>query len=192
MTAAFLELKLDTVHRVWYSEVILSLTADLQVSIRCTMYQNLSGVKQDRIYAVRPVNFCSKFCYRLDGPGIESPWGARFSALVQNFPGVHPVSIQWLQLVFLGVKEAGAWHWPPIQSSAEVKERFELYPYFPSGTLWPVIGWTLQWVLRFIGEGKQPSRFSSNTLQRQSRCTVLICNSSPAAALGAHYKVNNI
>jgi hypothetical protein len=30
--------------------------------------------------------------YGLDGPGIESRWGARFSALVQTGPGVHPAS----------------------------------------------------------------------------------------------------
>ena len=30
--------------------------------------------------------------YRLDGPGIESWWGARFSALVQAGPGAHPAS----------------------------------------------------------------------------------------------------
>jgi hypothetical protein len=30
--------------------------------------------------------------YGLDGPGIESRWGARFSALVQTGPGAHPAS----------------------------------------------------------------------------------------------------
>jgi len=28
----------------------------------------------------------------LDSPGIESRWGARFSALVQTSPGAHPAS----------------------------------------------------------------------------------------------------
>ena len=28
--------------------------------------------------------------YGLDGPGIESRWGARFSAPVQTGPGAHP------------------------------------------------------------------------------------------------------
>jgi hypothetical protein len=31
----------------------------------------------------------------------------------------------------------------PPQSSAEVKEKVELYLYFPSGPSWPVLGWTL-------------------------------------------------
>jgi len=30
--------------------------------------------------------------YGLDGPGIESRWGARFSATVQTCPGAHPAS----------------------------------------------------------------------------------------------------
>jgi hypothetical protein len=30
--------------------------------------------------------------YGLDGPGIESRWGAIFSAPLQTGPGVHPVS----------------------------------------------------------------------------------------------------
>jgi len=30
--------------------------------------------------------------YGLDGPGIESRWGARFSASVQTGPGTHPAA----------------------------------------------------------------------------------------------------
>jgi hypothetical protein len=30
--------------------------------------------------------------YGLEGPGIESRWGARFSAPIQTGPGVHPAS----------------------------------------------------------------------------------------------------
>jgi len=30
--------------------------------------------------------------YGLDGPGIESRWGARFSTPVQTGPGAHPAS----------------------------------------------------------------------------------------------------
>jgi len=44
---------------------------------------------------------------------------------------------------FLGGKAAGAWRWPSTPSSAEVKERVDLYLYSPSGSLWPVLGWTL-------------------------------------------------
>ena len=41
-------------------------------------------------------------CYRLDGPGIKSRWGARFSVLVRTGPGAHPPPIQWLTVLFLG------------------------------------------------------------------------------------------
>jgi hypothetical protein len=42
--------------------------------------------------------------YRLDGPGIESRWGARFSALVQTGPGAHPASCTMGTGFFPGVK----------------------------------------------------------------------------------------
>jgi hypothetical protein len=35
---------------------------------------------------------CIATRYGLDGPGIESPWGARFSAPVQTGSGAHPAS----------------------------------------------------------------------------------------------------
>ena len=66
--------------------------------------------------------------YWLDGPGIESLWEeARFSAPVQTdllFSGYR---------VIPGGKAAGAWRWPLTPSSAEVKERVQLYLYSPMG-----------------------------------------------------------
>ena len=47
---------------------------------------------------------CSATGYGLDGPGIESRWGARFSALVQTGPGVHPASCTTGTGSFPGVK----------------------------------------------------------------------------------------
>jgi len=67
------------------------------------------------------------FCTRPDGP-----WGSP-----------SPPPIQWVPDLFLGSKAAGAWRWPPTPSSAEVKERVELYLYSTSGHLWPVVRWTL-------------------------------------------------
>ena len=42
--------------------------------------------------------------------------------------------------VFPGGKAAGAWRLPPTLSSAEVKERVELYIYSPSRLSWHVLG----------------------------------------------------
>jgi hypothetical protein len=46
--------------------------------------------------------------YGLEGPGIESRWGARFSAPVQTGPEDHPVSCIMGNESFQGVKVAGA------------------------------------------------------------------------------------
>ena len=42
--------------------------------------------------------------YGLDGPAIESRWGARFSAAVQTGPGAHPSSYTVGTGSFPGVK----------------------------------------------------------------------------------------
>ena len=77
--------------------------------------------------------------YRLDGPGIESRWGERFSAPVQTGPEAHPASCTMDTVSFPGVKRLGRVVDHPTPSSAEVKERVELYLCFPSRPSWPVI-----------------------------------------------------
>ena len=42
--------------------------------------------------------------YGLNVPGIESPWGTRFSAPVQTGPGAHPASFAMGSWSFPGVK----------------------------------------------------------------------------------------
>jgi len=44
------------------------------------------------------------FGFGLDGPGIESQWGSRFSASVQTGPGAHPASCTMGTGSFPGVK----------------------------------------------------------------------------------------
>ena len=77
--------------------------------------------------------------YGLDGPGIESRWGASFSAPLQTGPGAHPTSYTMGNGSFPEVKRPGfdVDHQPP--SSTAVKERIELYLYSPSGPSWPVL-----------------------------------------------------
>ena len=80
--------------------------------------------------------------YALNGPGIESWWWARFSAAVQTGPGVHPASFIKGTVSFLGVKQPGRVLDHPTTSSAEVKERVDLYLNSPCGSSWSVIGLT--------------------------------------------------
>ena len=70
---------------------------------------------------------------------IEPRWGARFSAPVQTGPGAHPASYTMVTGSFPGVEwlDRGVDYPPP--SSAEIKERVELYLY-SSGSPWSVLG----------------------------------------------------
>ena len=82
-------------------------------------------------------------CYGLDGPGIESRWGARFSAPIQTSPGTHPAYCTMGTGSFPGVKRPGRGVDHPPPSNAEVEGRVELYICSPSGPSWPVTGRTL-------------------------------------------------
>ena len=74
----------------------------------------------------------------------SNPGGvARFSALVQTAPGAHPASYTMGTGPFSGAKRPGRGADHPPPSSVEVKERVDLYLYFPSEPSWPVLEWTL-------------------------------------------------
>jgi len=90
--------------------------------------------------------------YGLDGPGVESRCGARFSEPVQTGPGAHPVSYKVGTGSFPGVS-VGAWRWPPTPSSSELKEGVWLYLYFPSGPSWPILLWTLHYFTLTLHKG---------------------------------------
>ena len=77
--------------------------------------------------------------YGLDAPGIETRWGRDF-APVQTDPVAHPATYTMGTGTILGVKRPGRGVDHPPPSSAEVKERVELYLYSPSGPSWPVLG----------------------------------------------------
>jgi hypothetical protein len=78
--------------------------------------------------------------YGLDGPGLESRWGARFSVLIQTGPGAQPAFYTMGTGSFQGVERVGRSVDHPPPSTAEVKERVELYFYSTSGSSWPVLG----------------------------------------------------
>jgi hypothetical protein len=68
------------------------------------------------------------------------PERARFSAPLQTGPGVHPASYKICAKSFPGVNWPGRGVHHPLPSSAEVKERVDLYFYSPSGPSWLVMG----------------------------------------------------
>jgi hypothetical protein len=55
----------------------------------------------------REVSFGIATRYGPGGPGIESRWGARFSAPVRTVPGYHPASYTVGTVSFPGVKRPG-------------------------------------------------------------------------------------
>ena len=69
--------------------------------------------------------------YWLGSPEIEFRCGAKYAALVQIGPGAHPISYTMGTGSFRGVNRPGRGvNYPPL-SSADVKERVELYLYYP-------------------------------------------------------------
>jgi len=65
---------------------------------------------------------------------------ARFSAPLQTGPGANPASYTMGTRSFPGVKQPGCGVDHPPTSSAEVKERVQLYLFYSTGPLWPVLG----------------------------------------------------
>ena len=79
--------------------------------------------------------------YELDDPGIDGQLRARFSLPVQSGPGTHPDFCTTDTGLFPGVRLAVRGYNHPPSSRAGVKERVELYLYFP---LWVFM--TCSWV----------------------------------------------
>jgi hypothetical protein len=78
-------------------------------------------------------------CYGLDSAEIESRLGRDFPHPSRPVLGPNQLPIKWVPGLFSGGKVAGRDVDHPFLSSAEVKERVELYMYSPSGPLWPVL-----------------------------------------------------
>jgi hypothetical protein len=67
------------------------------------------------------------------------PVEKRFSAPVQDGPGVHAASYTMGAGSFPGIKRPGRGADHPPQSSVEVKQRVKLHVYSPSGNSRPVL-----------------------------------------------------
>jgi hypothetical protein len=76
-------------------------------------------------------------CYILDGPESNPGAGEIFSTRPDR-PWVHPASLPVHTGSLSRVKRPGPGVDHPYLSSAQVKERVELYSYYPSGPSWRV------------------------------------------------------
>jgi hypothetical protein len=119
--------------------------------------------------------------YRLDAPGIEPRWGAKFSAPVQNGPGAHPAFCTMGTGSFPGVKSGRAvtltphpllepWSWKskaipllplwavrPVQSlSACTRVHFTFFFYLEHGS-------TSDVGLELLSSPSNPERLNSRT-----------------------------
>ena len=78
--------------------------------------------------------------YGMEGPGIGFRWGRYFPHPSIPALGTTQPPIKWVPGLFSGGKRLGRGVDHPPPTSAEVKEKVELYLYSPSGTSWPVLG----------------------------------------------------
>jgi hypothetical protein len=90
----------------------------------------------------------------------KSRWGRDFQHPSRPALGPTQPPIQWVPGQWIKRPGRGVDH--PPSSSAEVKERVELYLYSPFGPSWPVIGWTLLYC------------HQSNTKHSTNKCTIII------------------
>jgi hypothetical protein len=77
--------------------------------------------------------------YRLDRSEIESQLGRDFPLLSRPALGSPSPTIRWVPSHNWESKRPGSGVNNPPPSSAEVKERVELYLYIPSESSWPVL-----------------------------------------------------
>jgi hypothetical protein len=109
--------------------------------------------------------------YGLNGRGIESRWKRDFPYSSTAALGPTQPSIQWVPGLSRG-KASGSWLWPPTPSSAEVKERVELYLYSTSRPSWPVLGWSLPLSLSFTFSRSQWPRGFKGPIHCKLNCAV--------------------
>ena len=113
--------------------------------------------------------------YGLDGPGIESRWGAGFSAPALNGPGDHPASYTIGTGSFPGVKRPGRGVDHPPHLAPWLRKR-RATPHFPLFVFVAFLGWTLPSASKVKGwlldpwrwRHHEPPKSGQSFTQRQS------------------------
>ena len=91
-------------------------------------------------------NLATDWTVRVSHPG----GGSEISRTHPDRPWGPPSLLYNGYRIFPWSNAAEAWRWPPTLSSANVKERVELYLYSTSEPSWPVLGWNLSMCDRLI------------------------------------------
>jgi ABC-type sugar transport system permease subunit len=153
----------QAVHTCMYSAV-LSLCYS-----SCNASQSLKYSGSQRLDIVRYVGMQSACTYHLI-PTTWKPNPIQYSSHYYNLqPGAHPASYTMGTMSFPGVKRPGRGVYHPPLSSAEVKERVELYLYSPAGSSWPVLGWTLPFTFTYYNLQTVADQMLAIRLTRQLR-----------------------
>jgi hypothetical protein len=97
------------------------------------------------------------YCYRWDGPWIESRWEPVFPHPSRPGVGTAPAPSTMGTWSFPGVKAARICRWPPTSIYAEVKERVQLHLRSPFGTSCCVI-WRISSVIQGDSFGTRPKK----------------------------------
>jgi hypothetical protein len=91
--------------------------------------------------------------YVFHGPGIGSLLGRDFSHPSRPISGSTQPHIKSVPGLLSADKAVGPGVYHPLLSSAEVKERVELYLYSPTGPSWPVLGSPVPFILSYFVGG---------------------------------------
>jgi hypothetical protein len=119
------------------------LTRRYPVIIVCARWRRCGFVNTaDRRVHIKAVDFfclCEHYQFIKNNSvtfGSKTVW-----LYVQTDPGTHRAAYTMATCSFPGIKRPGRGVSHPPPSSADVKERVELYFCSPSGSSWPLLGW---------------------------------------------------
>jgi len=101
--------------------------------------------------------------------GLNIGVGETFRTRPDRSWGPHSLLYNFYRLSFPGVKRPGRGVYHPPTSSAEVKERVELYMYSPLWASWPVIGGLLPFTLLSMSRYTSQKALPLDSITKQSK-----------------------